>query len=176
VQTGGYLKKNVAGKSLSGAAMYRSAIDAYDRELAGSCVLTRMPMKVEGSCHCGQITFEAEIDPAAVRICHCTDCQTLTGSAYRVNVRTPAANFVLRSGIPKTYIKTAESGDKRAHAFCPNCGTPIYATDTHEPRAYGLRVGTLRQRAELRPTQQIWYRSALPWVTDIRDVAHVERQ
>jgi hypothetical protein len=43
-------------------------------------------MKVEGSCHCGQITFEAEIDPNAVRICHCTDCQTLTGSVYRVNV------------------------------------------------------------------------------------------
>jgi hypothetical protein len=61
-------------------------------------------MKVEGSCHCGQITFEAEIDPGAVRICHCTDCQTLTGSAYRVNVQTPAASFVLRSGTPKTYI------------------------------------------------------------------------
>jgi hypothetical protein len=36
-------------------------------------------MKVEGSCHYGQITFEAEINPDAVRICHCTDCQTLTG-------------------------------------------------------------------------------------------------
>lgn len=35
-------------------------------------------MKVEGSCHCGQITFEAQIDPEAVRICHCTDCQTLS--------------------------------------------------------------------------------------------------
>ena len=86
-------------------------------------------MKVEGNCHCGQITFEAEIDPDAVRICHCTDCQTLTGSAYRVNVQTPAASFRLRSGTPKVYIKTAESGNKRAHAFCPNCGTPIYATD-----------------------------------------------
>jgi hypothetical protein len=133
-------------------------------------------MKVEGSCHCGQITFEAEIDPEDVRICHCTDCQTLTGSAYRVNVLTPAANFVLRSGTPRTYIKTAESGNKRAHAFCPNCGTPIHASDPYEPRAYSIRVGALKQRAELRPTRQIWHRSALPWVTDIRDVPHTERQ
>ncbi len=133
-------------------------------------------MKVEGSCHCGQITFEAEIDPTAVRICHCTDCQTLTGSAYRVNVQTPAANFVLRSGAPKIYIKTAESGNKRAHAFCPNCGTPIYATDPHQARSYGIRVGTLKQRGALRPAGQIWYRSALPWVTDIRDVPPSERQ
>jgi len=133
-------------------------------------------MKVEGRCHCGQITFEAEIDPAAVRICHCTDCQTLTGSAYRVNVQTPAECFHLLTGEPRIYIKTAESGNKRAHAFCPNCGTPIYAAAPHDAKNYGLRVGTLKQRAELRPSRQIWFHSALPWVTDIRDVPQIERQ
>ena len=93
-------------------------------------------MRVEGHCHCGEISFEAEIDPDGVRICHCTDCQMLTGSAYRVNVQTPAGAFVLRSGTPKIYIKTAASGNKRAHAFCPNCGTPIYAA---APRSPGWR-------------------------------------
>ena len=133
-------------------------------------------MKVDGQCHCGQITFDAEIDPAAVRICHCTDCQTLTGSAYRVNVQTPAASFHLRSGTPKIYIKAAESGNKRAHAFCPNCGTPIYAAAPHDIQSYGIRVGTLKQRAQLQPTRQIWFRSALPWVTDLREVTQVQRQ
>jgi hypothetical protein len=133
-------------------------------------------VKVEGSCHCGQISFEAEVDPDAVRICHCTDCQMLSGSAYRVNVSAPTAGFVLRSGTPKIYIKTAESGNKRAHGFCANCGTQIYSIDAQQPRAYSIRVGTLKQRAELRPTRQIWYRSALPWVTDIREVSHTERQ
>ena len=136
----------------------------------------RMPMKVEGCCHCGQITFNAEIDPGAVRICHCTDCQTLSGSAYRVNVPTPATNFRLLSGTPKIYIKTAESGKKRAQAFCTNCGTQIYASDPHEPLSYSLRVGTLKQRAELRPVQQIWYRSSLPWIMDIQDIPRSERQ
>jgi hypothetical protein len=150
--------------------------EAVELALSGIDSLTREPMKVEGTCHCGKITFEAEIDPAAVRICHCTDCQMLTGSAYRVNVQTPASTFVLRTGSPKIYIKTAESGNKRAHAFCSDCGTPIYATDPHEPRAYSIRVGTLKQRRELRPTRQIWYRSALPWVSDIRDVTQIERQ
>ncbi|SRR5258708_2563202 len=84
-------------------------------------------MKIDGHCHCGQITFEAEVDPNAVLICHCTDCQTLTGSAYRAVISAPAAHFVLRTGLPKSYVKTAESGNKRRHAFCGNCGTPIYA-------------------------------------------------
>jgi hypothetical protein len=133
-------------------------------------------MKVDGQCHCGQITFEADIDPDGVRICHCTDCQTLTGSAYRVNVQTPAAAFVLRSGQPKIYIKTAESGNKRAQAFCADCGTPIYAAAPQDSPTYALRVGTLKQRAQLRPKRQIWARSALPWTSDIRDVPKVERQ
>jgi len=71
-------------------------------------------MKVEGQCHCGQISFEAEIDPDMVRICHCTDCQTLSGSAYRVSVQAAAAGFRLLTGVPKIYIKTAESGNQRA--------------------------------------------------------------
>jgi hypothetical protein len=133
-------------------------------------------MKVEGNCHCGRISFEAEIDPADVRICHCTDCQTLSGGAYRVSVHAAAATFVLRSGTPAVYIKTADSGKQRAQGFCANCGTPIYAADPHEPRSYRLRVGTLKQRAQLHPTRQIWHRSALPWVTEIGNLPAAERQ
>jgi hypothetical protein len=43
-------------------------------------------MKVDGACHCGAITVEGEIDPGQVVICHCTDCQTGTGSAFQVSV------------------------------------------------------------------------------------------
>jgi hypothetical protein len=52
-------------------------------------------MEIDGRCHCGEITFEAEVDPDALRICHCTDCQTLSGSAFRANIPAPAEHFVL---------------------------------------------------------------------------------
>src|SRR5271155_6248818 len=125
-------------------------------------------MKVDGRCHCGQIRYRAEIDESKVSICHCTDCQTLTGTAYRVSVPAAAAGFVLLSGAPKIYVKTAESGNQRAQAFCSDCGTPIYASDTKNPQTFALRVGTLAQRAALPAKHQIWFHSALPWVTDIR--------
>ena len=124
-------------------------------------------MQVQGGCHCGYITFEADVDPDAVRICHCTDCQQLTGSAYRVNVNVPKSKFKLLSGKPKTYVKTAESGNKRAHGFCPECGTPIYSTTVTDPQVYGLRTGTIRQRAQLKPKSQGWCRSAQSWVMDL---------
>lgn len=133
-------------------------------------------MKIQGGCHCGYITYEAEIDPNNVSICHCTDCQTLSGSAYRTNVRTPKDAFKLLTGQPKVYIKIAESGNKRAQGFCPECGSPIYATSATDPQVYGLRVGTIRQRAELVPKTQGWSRSALGWVTDLSSVKQFPKQ
>jgi hypothetical protein len=50
-------------------------------------------MKIDGHCHCGQITFQSEGDPNTVTVCHCTDCQTLTGSAFRANIPAPAAQL-----------------------------------------------------------------------------------
>ena len=121
-------------------------------------------MHIEGGCHCGYITYEAEVDQAAVGICHCTDCQTLTGSAFRITVPAPKEGFKLLTGQPRIYVKTAESGTQRAHGFCPECGTPIYATSVTDPQIYGIRVGTARQRKELRPRRQGWCRSAQDWV------------
>jgi hypothetical protein len=136
-----------------------------------------MEMKVTGRCHCGNISFEAEIDPGQVRVCHCTDCQHLTGTAFRTNVASLPGTFVLTSGSPKIYVKTAESGNKRVHAFCPDCGTPLYATSTDpNPQSYGLRVGTLDRRAELKPARQGWCRSALPWSMDLTGIERFERQ
>ncbi|HEY4200307.1 MAG TPA: GFA family protein [Devosiaceae bacterium] len=123
-------------------------------------------MKVTGSCHCGAIAFEAEIDPERVRICHCTDCQQLSGTAFRVVVPCPEERFHLQKGEPKIYLKTAESGRRRQQAFCADCGSSIYAT-SDEPagaRTLGIRIGSLDQRRELTPQRQFWCQSALPWL------------
>ncbi len=134
-------------------------------------------MKVDGACHCGSITYQAEIDPDKVRICHCTDCQILSGTAFRTVVSTPEQNFTLLTGVPKIYTKTAESGAKRAQAFCADCGTPIYATSVgDEPKVLGLRVGCIRQRSVLKPMGQYWTRSALDWVDNVSALSGVEKQ
>jgi hypothetical protein len=133
-------------------------------------------MKVDGGCHCGRITFEAEVDPAKVLICHCTDCQSLSGSAFRTVVRVPAAAFRLLSGEPRIYVKQAQSGKRLAQAFCADCGSPIYGSHAgDDPKFYGIRVGTLRQRGELSPKLQIWCRSALPWVGNLDAIGKVEQ-
>jgi len=134
-------------------------------------------MKVQGACHCGKIRFEAEIDPERVGLCHCTDCQVLTGSAYRISVRAPRESFRLLSGKPKVYVKTAESGTQRAQCFCPDCGTPVFATaPVDNPPDYMLRVASLKQRPDLPPKRRIWCKSALSWSLDLGSVPGIEGQ
>lgn len=134
-------------------------------------------MHVDGRCHCGAIAYEAEIDPGTAMICHCTDCQTLTGSAFRTVVLTREGTFALRQGRLSTYVKTAESGRKREQAFCPTCGTPIYSTAPGDgPKVHALRLGTVRQRDQLVPQRQIWHRSAQGWVGRLGEIRAVERE
>jgi hypothetical protein len=133
-------------------------------------------MHVTGRCHCGQVRYEAQLDPANVSICHCSDCQMLSGSPYRVSVRVPAETFRMTSGTLKVYIKTAESGAQRAHSFCPECGSPVHSSDPHNPKAYSLRVGCLDERDELAPQRQIWCQSAVPWSADLGSVPGLQRQ
>ena len=134
-------------------------------------------MHITGACHCGAIRYQAEVDPATTAICHCTDCQILTGTVFRVSVRTVAGTFRIVAGAPRVYTKTADSGNQREQAFCEHCGSPIYATSPGpEPRIYNIRTGTIDQRAELRPGRQIWTDSQLPWLGEIAGLPGVGRQ
>ena len=119
-------------------------------------------MKVTGRCHCGAIAYEARVDPGRVVVCHCRDCQRLSGSAYRVSVGTTRGDFTLRRGAPTVYVKTADSGARRAQAFCGACGSPLFTYDLARPESLGLRIGCLDQRDRLLPARQIWCDSAWP--------------
>ena len=123
-------------------------------------------MHINGVCHCGAVSFTAEVDPAKVMLCHCADCQVLSGSPYRHVVPAAMESFVLQ-GHPKQYVKVADSGNCRVQAFCAECGTPIYSSAAENPTWVSIRLGCVRQRADLKPGSQIWYRSAMPWLSDL---------
>jgi len=134
-------------------------------------------MKITGGCHCGQITYEADIDEDKIGICHCTDCQVLSGSAFRTVVFTIGDCFNLLTGKLKIYTKIAESGAERIQTFCPNCGSPIYSTSTSDiDRQYSIRLGTVNQRDGMVPKFQIWCRSSQSWLNDLGHIKKIAKQ
>jgi len=134
-------------------------------------------VKVRGQCHCGAIRYEAEVEPGTVNICHCRDCQMMTGSAFRAAVSVAADQFRVVTGKPREYIKVADSGAKRVHAFCETCGSPVYSCAVDNPPTYSLRLGALDQREALgRPARQIWIKRRLSWMPKLKGVPEIEGQ
>ena len=128
-------------------------------------------MNITGQCHCGAISFTASIYPAKIIACHCADCQIFSGGPFRTVAPAPVENVKL-TGTPKLYIKTAASGNKRAQAFCGECGTNLYAAEHDLPKVLHIRLGCVNERAEITPIIQIWGKSAMPWLKTLQDVPH----
>lgn len=120
-------------------------------------------MQITGQCHCGAITFKATVDPKKALVCHCTDCQRISGAPFRAVLPTPVGDVTI-SGSAKHYVKVADSGNRRAQAFCAECGTQLYATEAEAPKVLNLRLGCVNERAELVPQKQMWGESAMPWL------------
>jgi hypothetical protein len=81
------------------------------------------------------------------------------------------------SGVLKTYVKTGESGNRREQTFCPDCGTPIYSAPVGgDAKAVVLRVGTIRQRDQLIPSDQYWFRSSQAWLTKLATMNKRDKQ
>ena len=84
---------------------------------------------------------------------------------------TRPGTFLLLSGEPTVYRKTADSGAVRLQGFCPRCGTALYSTSVgDDPKAYAIRLGAIRQRNELVPRKQWFVRSQQAWVNNLNSI------
>ena len=119
-------------------------------------------IQVNGECHCGKIEIIATVKLSEVRACHCTDCQQMSGAPLRAIAVAPADKIKI-TGIPKEYIKIGDSGNKRIQAFCPECGTQLFATDIKKT-LYNLRTGFLEQKNELEPKNHVFTQSSMSWI------------
>ena len=119
-------------------------------------------IQVNGECHCGKIEIKATVKLSDVRACHCTDCQKMSGAPMRAIAMAPSDKIEI-TGRPKEYIKIGDSGNKRIQAFCPYCGTQLFATDMGKTQ-YNLRTGFLEQKNELVPKAHVFTHSSMQWI------------
>lgn len=118
---------------------------------------------IEGGCLCGQVRYSADADPAFVGVCHCTDCQKFTGSAFSTVVAVPAAALKI-TGTLKTFTKPGDSGKPIHRRFCPECGSGIMDEADAMPGVAILNAGTLDDASWVKPLSEIYCDSAQPWV------------
>ena len=90
-------------------------------------------MKIDGVCHCGQVTYEAEIDSESVILCHCSDCQALSGAAYRTVAFTVEGVFDCSPGLSRPMLRLPKAGGSASKASVPTAAAqsmpPRWARD-----------------------------------------------
>lgn len=120
-----------------------------------------------GGCQCGAVRYAVTAPPVVVFVCHCTDCQRRSGSAFVVSLIVADSDFQLTRGRLTPQTRTGDSGGQLTHWFCAACGTPILGMErgASPGRYQTVRVGTLDDVSGIRPTVHTWTRSAQDWVT-----------
>lgn len=118
-----------------------------------------------GGCQCGAVRYEITAPPTTVYACHCTECQTQSGSAFAMAAVIPQAHFRLTKGAPKMFPRQTSPSKIMECWFCGDCGTRLY----HVPGGASypnrnIKPGTLDDASWLVPTTHFWTRSAQPWV------------
>ena len=123
-----------------------------------------MAIQREGGCQCGRVRYRLEGEPVGLAVCHCTECQRQSGSAFAMSMIVPRPALVILSGKPQRWSRTTERGNVLDGDFCPTCGTRLAHYPHINERVAILKPGTLDETRWLVPVGHIWTRSAQPWV------------
>ena len=119
---------------------------------------------LDGHCLCGSVTYHCEGEPMATLLCHCTDCQRQTGTAFSIVVGVERDTLHIDGPIG-SYTTIGEDTQEAVHRqFCSACGSPIVSLPDATPDLAFIKAGTLDDRSWLEPEMEIWARSAHPYV------------
>ncbi len=119
--------------------------------------------QITGGCLCAKVRSSANAQPAFVGICHCTDCQRFSGSAFAVVVGVPEAAFLVEGKLA-TYSKTGNTGKLVERRFCPECGSSIAEATGTMPGIAMITSGTLDDSSWVYPAMQPFCDNAQQWV------------
>lgn len=117
----------------------------------------------EGSCQCGAIEYKYSGTPLTCCVCHCTDCQTGSGSAFAVSLVVKHEDIEITSGdiVEDSYQL---NGNDLIRARCSECSTGLWYVSKAMPDIVSLQPGTLRDTSWVRPVAHVWTRSAQSWI------------
>jgi hypothetical protein len=130
----------------------------------------------EGGCQCGRIRYRLEGEPLMLAVCHCTECQRQSGSAFGMSLVVPKHALRLLAGTPRTFTRSADSGRTVLCAFCPDCGIRIYHEPTYLRDVVNVKPGTLDDTSGLVPGAHAWTKRKQSWVLIPEGVPCFEEQ
>ncbi len=125
--------------------------------------------KQTGGCQCGGVRYEVSGSPMLSVKCHCTDCQKSTGAGHMMGAAYLAGQFSM-SGETSSYSYQADSGGTVTSEFCKTCASTVISRSTSYPKMVMVRIGTLDEAMDFKPTIQVFAKHKRSWDKDWPDV------
>jgi hypothetical protein len=119
-------------------------------------------LPMHGGCLCGSLRYEIGGQPLMATICHCTNCQRRTGSAYSMNLIVRKPDFRLAHGRSLARELPTATGRINIQHFCEACLVRTHTEPVAIPDLVYVRPGTLDDPMQISPIAQIWTDSARP--------------
>ena len=129
-----------------------------------------------GGCLCGAVRYTVrQTMRFQSYVCHCTDCQTRSGSAFGIELSVLTGDLEVSGALLKGE-HVQPSGAVAGIYACEKCLTRIYTDNDRRPGIANLRAGTLDNSQALAPATHLWVSSKLPWVVIPEEAVAMDRQ
>lgn len=125
------------------------------------------------TCSCGKLAVTTRGEPVRISMCHCRDCQRRTGSVFGVQARFRRTDATVE-GASASWTRTADSGNRIAHHFCPACGSTVFYLPEKEPELIAVAVGAFADASFPAPRVSVYESRKHPWVAVPDDVEHFD--
>ena len=123
---------------------------------------------MKGGCMCKRIRYDISAEPMGVFLCHCRECQYVSGGGPASFLIVPKANVKI-DGAPAGYDSTSDKGNPVRRLFCATCGTSLFSEPSSLPEMLVVKLGGLDDSSKLKIGATLWTSSAPPW-------AHIDKE
>ena len=118
-----------------------------------------MPTERHGGCPCSACRFLMTGEPNSCYACHCTNCQSWSGSVCILTVVVAVQNLIITKGHPETGVVGT-----RTNRYCGSCARHLFSENSDYPEFRFVSGGLFDDTSWLEPCAHLWTKSAQPWI------------
>jgi hypothetical protein len=125
-----------------------------------------VPRPITGRCLCGGVTYSVDAEPVWQGICHCSNCQRQTASAFSPIVGVPSEALAATGDTLASFETVSEGYESKT--------VRRFSTIESMPGLAFLKAGTIDDLSWFEPSAEIWTGSAQPWTPHFEGAAQFE--
>lgn len=117
-----------------------------------------------GSCQCEAVRYAIKGDGVNLFVCHCTQCQKQSSSAFGMALWVSDYEVLNLTGQLTIWSRETANEQTISGEFCSACGSRVFHRHSANDSMISIKPGTLDDSRDLAPVAHIWTSEAQGWI------------